>query len=114
MYEWHAHCLEWAWNRRWQHAHAKPWACHLLFSGPAGELNPDLLVAGQASSRWTSRPILFKGSVREPEPLLLPYQGSVRPQHLQTKSSGSGSRTRPVELMRLDWALAHPQCQSQQ
>src|SRR5436190_19493673 len=25
-------------------------------SGPAGESNPDLLVAGQASSHWTSRP----------------------------------------------------------
>ena len=43
------------------------------------------------------------------EPGLLPYQGSVQPQHLQTKSSGSGSRTRPVELMRLHRALAHPQ-----
>ncbi len=25
-------------------------------SGPAGESNPDLLVANQTSSRWTSRP----------------------------------------------------------
>ena len=59
------------------------------------------------------QPPIFVQEVRPGvEPGLLPYQGSVRPQHLQTKSSGSGSRTRSVELMRLHWALAHPQCQS--
>jgi hypothetical protein len=33
----------------------------ISFSGPAGESNPDLLVAGQASSRWTSRPCSVRG-----------------------------------------------------
>jgi hypothetical protein len=28
-------------------------------SGPAGESNPDLLVASQASSHWTSSPVWF-------------------------------------------------------
>ena len=52
-------------------------------SGPAGELNPDLLVAGQVSSRWTSRP--NSQEVRpgiEPGPR--PYHGRVLPEHLQT------------------------------
>ena len=40
-------------------------------SGPAGESNPDLLVAGQVSSRWTSRPS-FKRSVRESNPVPVP------------------------------------------
>ena len=53
----------------------------------AGELNPDLLVAGQASSRWTSRPFLIPEVRPGVEPGLLPYQSSVRPQHLQTISS---------------------------
>ena len=39
-------------------------------SGPAGESNPDLLVAGQVSSRWTSRPD-FERSVRESNPVPL-------------------------------------------
>ena len=30
-----------------------------ISSGPAGESNPDLLVASQASSRWTSSPFCF-------------------------------------------------------
>ena len=34
----------------------------------AEDLNPDLLVAGQVSSRWTSRPS-FKRSVRESNPV---------------------------------------------
>jgi hypothetical protein len=46
----------------------------MTFSGPAGESNPDLLVAGQASCPWTSGP----SSVRGP----------------------SGNRTRPSALPR--------------
>lgn len=36
------------------------------WSGPAGESNPDLLVASQASSRWTSRPLSGPGRVARP------------------------------------------------
>jgi hypothetical protein len=43
----------------------------ISFSGPAGESNPDLLVAGQASSRWTSRPCLQQRSVRELNPVFV-------------------------------------------
>ena len=44
-----------------------------------------LLVAGQASSRWTSSPIFMLREVRSGiEPELRPYQGRVLPQHLQT------------------------------
>ena len=54
------------------------------FSGPAGESNPDLLVAGQASSRWTSRPCFLSEVRLGIEPSLPPYQSGVQPQHLQT------------------------------
>ena len=52
-------------------------------SGPAGESNPDLLVAGQVSSRWTSRP-WFREVRPGIEPGLRPYHGRVLPEHLQT------------------------------
>jgi hypothetical protein len=38
-------------------------------SGPAGESNPDLLGANEASSRWTSRPSLQQRSVWELNPV---------------------------------------------
>jgi hypothetical protein len=41
----------------------------ITFSGPAGESNPDLLVASQASSRWTSRPMFSQRSVWELNPV---------------------------------------------
>ena len=51
----------------------------------AGESNPDLLVASQASSRWTSSPL--SPEVRPGiEPGLPPYRGGVLPEHLQTIS----------------------------
>ena len=133
-------------------------------SGPAGESNPDLLVASQASSRWTSSPCSCQRSVRELNPVFrltkaaccrntyrpisvipdgiepslswMSAQASSPLDHgidvsnrggsrthkvtrLSTSplcqfaypamsSSGSGSRTRRAELMRLGWALAHP------
>jgi hypothetical protein len=55
----------------------------LAHSGPAGESNPDLLVAGQVSSRWTSRP-RFREVRPGIEPGLRPYHGRVLPEHLQT------------------------------
>ena len=60
----------------------------VTFSGPAGESNSDLLVAGQASSRWTSSPLdSFLPEVRPGiEPGLPPYHGGVLPKHLQTDS----------------------------
>src|SRR3954469_23192597 len=58
-----------------------PFAC----SGPAGESNPDLLVAGQASSRWTSRPCFLPEVRLGIEPSLPLYQSGVQPQQLQTK-----------------------------
>jgi hypothetical protein len=65
----------------------------ISFSGPAGESNPDLLVASQASSRWTSRPCLLSEVRPGIEPGLPPYQGGVRPKHLQTTSDPGWNRT---------------------
>jgi hypothetical protein len=56
----------------------------ITISGPAGESNPDLLVASQASSRWTSRPCFLSEVRLGIEPSLPPYQSGVQPQHLQT------------------------------
>lgn len=67
----------------------------------AEELNPDSLVAGQMSCRWTSSPVVYSilatafglyppyrsaASVACPgiEPDLPPYQNGVLPEHLQT------------------------------
>ena len=47
----------------------------------AGELNPDFLVAGQASSRWTSTPLTSEAYLGI-EPNLRPYRGRVLPEHL--------------------------------
>ena len=55
----------------------------LAHSGPAGESNPDLLVAVQVSSRLTSRPS-FREVRPGIEPGLRPYHGRVLPEHLQT------------------------------
>ena len=61
-----------------------------LFSGPAGESNPDLLVASQASFRWTSSPFFFeslredKRSVRDFNPAFLLTEEVCRQKHLQT------------------------------
>lgn len=71
------------------------------------ELITPILQGSVASNGMQAR--MYKEVRPGVEPGLLPYQGSVRPQHLQTISSGSGSRTRRIELMRLKWALAHPQ-----
>ena len=41
----------------------------ITISGPAGESNPDLLGANEASSRWTSRPYFQQRSVWELNPV---------------------------------------------
>ena len=53
----------------------------------AGESNPDFLVAGQASSRWTSSPCGAQRSVRELNPVIRPTMAACcLPKHLQTKT----------------------------
>src|SRR5262245_39350147 len=56
----------------------------IAFSGLAGESNPDLLGASEASSRWTSRPCCLSEVRLGIEPSLPLYQSGVQPQHLQT------------------------------
>src|SRR4051812_5783639 len=52
----------------------------------AGESNPDFLVAGQASFRWTSRPSSNRAerSARESNPARLRTEEVCRQKHLQT------------------------------
>ena len=45
-------------------------------SGPAGESNPDLLGANEASSRWTSRPFVSQRSVWELNPVFRPTKAA--------------------------------------
>ena len=87
----------------------EPYPATFRFSGPDGSRTHHTDLARISRLQRHAGPNSYREVRPGVEPGLLPYQGSVQPQHLQTKSSGSGSRTRPVELMRLHWALAHPQ-----
>ena len=68
----------------------------------AEELNPDLLVAGQVSCRWTSSP--FIAEVRPGvEPDLRPYHGRVPPKTLTDQSHRGRNRTAGTDAQR--WSL---------
>ena len=64
-------------------------------SGPAGESNPDLLVASQASSRWTSRPITRTHPGGPPE-------SRTRSPSLQERNTPGTPADHPVLIERLD------------
>src|SRR6476619_1422105 len=71
----------------------------IKFSGPAGESNPDFLVAGQASSRWTSssyRRLKFRPGI---EPGLPPYRGGVLPKTLTDQIISDPGWNRTIGLL---------------
>ena len=77
-------------------------------SGPAGESNPDLLGANQASFRWTSRPSFsitrLPRSARDSNPVHLPTKEACRHEHLRTDQV--------IESSRQDSNLREPVCKT--